>query len=245
MPTLSVSDLVLSFGDTPVLKGVEFEVSEGETVGIIGPNGSGKTTIFNCIGGFLLPKSGSFVFAGTDISKLPPHERAKLGLARVFQNFGVFKEMTVVENIITALESKQSGITFPWSSAYKNNYQHALTILADIKLQDKAKDKAGALSGGQMRLLEIARAMAFGASIFMLDEPTAGVSPKMKGHVQEQLVKLKKQGKTVLIIEHDMSFIQQLCDRILVINEGRVVLDGSPEEIRNDPQLAEIYFGKG
>lgn len=240
---LAISNLRFSLGRTQILNGVNFSVGAGERVGIIGPNGSGKTTLFNCISGFNVPTAGNISFRETDITNIDPHLRASLGLGRVFQNPGVFKEMTLLENLITALESKQGGIAFPWSKRTKENRKRSLDFLRMVRLEGKANEKAGSLSGGQMRLLEIVRAISSEAELFLLDEPTAGVSPKMKGEVEELLKKLQGMNKTILIIEHDLSFIQKLCDRIIVLDQGKVVLDGTPEMVRRDPSLQEIYFG--
>lgn len=240
---LSVSDLFFQIGDMKILNGVSFTVRPGERLGIIGPNGSGKTTLFNCLSGFHFPSSGRIDFKDANITRLPPHKRADLGLGRVFQNFGVFKEMTLRENIITALESKQPPILFPWTKRYRENAKLASTYLSEIGLTNLEEKKAGSLSGGQMRLLEIIRAVAYGAELFLLDEPTAGVSPKMKGEVERILKKLQELNKTVMIIEHDINFIQKLCDRIIVLDVGKIVLDDTPEQVRNNRLLQEIYFG--
>jgi branched-chain amino acid transport system ATP-binding protein len=240
---LSISNLRFSLGRTPILNGVEFSIAAGERVGMIGPNGSGKTTLFNCISGFNIPNHGSISFKNQELTALEPYQRSALGLGRVFQNPGIFKEMSLVENLVTAFESKQRGVAFPWSKVTKRNREKGLEFLSMVKLEKKAEEKAGSLSGGQMRLLEIVRAIASEADLFLLDEPTAGVSPKMKGEVEELLKKLQEMKKTILIIEHDLNFIQKLCDRIIVLDQGRVVLDGTPEVVRKDTALQEIYFG--
>ena len=242
---LEVNDLYFRIGETKILNGISFKITKGETVGIIGPNGSGKTTLFNCISGFNFPQKGSVVFRGQTVTKVAPHYRAKLGLGRVFQNFGVFKEMTVQDNILTALESRNSiwASFFPWSKAHRQNLKTVLEYLGEVGIEDKLNDKAGSLSGGQMRLLEIIRTLAFGADLFLLDEPTAGVSPKMKDDVAALIRKLQKLEKTVLVIEHDINFIQKFCDRIIVLDVGRVVMDDEPEKVRNDKKLQDIYFG--
>lgn len=242
---LLLEEIVFSISRFRILNHVTFSVKEGETVGMIGPNGSGKTTIFNCISGFNWPERGKILFKDTDITKSAPHERAALGLGRVFQNSGVFREMTVLENIIVALEGRQplSQTFFPWSSQNRKNREHALELLAETGLETRAKDKASSLSGGQLRLLEIVRTLAFGADLFLLDEPTAGVSPRMKEEVSKLIFKLKSLKKTVLIIEHDINFIQEFCERILVLDVGKVVMDDSPQNIRGNPLLHEIYFG--
>lgn len=240
---LTITNLRLKIGEMRILNGVNFSVAPGEKLGIIGPNGSGKTTLFNCISGFNIAQTGKIVFRNRDITHLAPSKRAGLGIGRVFQNFGIFREMTVMENIQLALEANHRSVIFPWSKRNRQNKEKSLEFLATVGLDNRADEKAGSLSGGQMRLLEITRAIAFGAELFLLDEPTAGVSPKMKVQIEHSLKKLHDLNKTVLIIEHDINFIQQLCDRIIVLDLGRVMLDGSSEEVRNDPRLQEIYFG--
>ena len=242
---LSVNNLKLQIGQIQILNGIDLQVREGETVGIIGPNGSGKTTLFNALSGFSMASSGSIFFREAEITFKPPFVRAALGLGRVFQNFGIFKEMTVLENVLTALEGRASAWSglCPWSSATKAYRKKALELLRQVGLESKANSKASSLSGGQMRLLEIVRTLAYGAELFLLDEPTAGVSPKMKGDVANLIVKLQSLGKTVLIIEHDLNFIQMFCQRIVVLDQGKVVLDDTPEKVRGSVLLQEIYFG--
>lgn len=242
---LKVENLELSLSEVSILKGTSFSISAGETVGIIGPNGSGKTTLFNCISGFHQPDKGSVILEDKDITLMPPHKRARLGIGRVFQNSGVFKEMTVLENLITALESSQDlkKIISPFSPQHKANRDRAREFLKEINLESKAKSKASSLSGGQMRLLEIIRTLACDAKVLLLDEPTAGVSPKMKGDVAALIKRLKAAKKTVLVIEHDINFIQKFCDRIIVLDSGQVVLDDTPQGVRSNDKLKEIYFG--
>ncbi len=244
---LEISDIFVSFQDTKVLNGISCSVSNGETVGVIGPNGSGKTTFFNCVSGFAPCDRGTITLRGERIEHLEPHLRAQRGLGRVFQNFGIFREMSLLENIQLALESRRdtSPGFLPWSKRTRDILEKSMTYLKEVGLEGKAKNKAGTLSGGQMRLLEIVRTVALGADLFLLDEPTAGVSPRMKEDIVRTIKKLQELGKTVLIIEHDITFIQKFCDRIVVLEEGRVVLDDSPERVRNDDRLQEIYFGRG
>jgi branched-chain amino acid transport system ATP-binding protein len=175
------------------------------------------------------------------------HLRARKGLARVFQNFGIFRDCTLRENMLIALESSTPlwRSVFPWGSTLKKNIDASEIFLKQIGLEAQADKKASSLSGGQMRLLEIARALAFGAELLLLDEPTAGVSPKMKGQVAELLKKVQASGKSIVVIEHDINFIQSFCSRILVLDGGKVVLDDTPEIVKASPLLAEIYFGSG
>ena len=240
---LTVHDLHFRISDSSILNGIDLSVSKGERVGIIGPNGSGKTTLFNCLSGFNIPSKGRVEFKGKDITSLSPAVRARSGLGRLFQNFGIFREMTVLENILVALEAKERRSFFPWSSGLKERKERAHAFLCDVALDEKAHQKAGCLSGGQLRLLEITRLIAFGAELFLFDEPTAGVSPRMKGEIELALRALQSREVTVLIIEHDINFIQRLCDRVVVLDSGRVMIDGTPESVRANPQLQEIYFG--
>ena len=238
---LELNSLHFSIGGSSILNGISFKVRKGETLGIIGPNGSGKTTLFNCLSGFHFPSAGKIFFGDREVTDLNPHLRAMLGIGRVFQNFGIFKEMTVAENILTALESRARKC-----KNFENNDKHGETIsyLKMAGLDGKAKDKAGTLSGGQMRLLEMIRTLAFGADLFLLDEPTAGVSPKMKEQVAALIRTLQERVCTIMIIEHDINFIQKFCDRIVVLDLGKVVLDDTPEQVRQNPLLHQIYFGK-
>ena len=244
---LDVTDLKFAIGETEILNGITMSVADGETVGLIGPNGSGKTTLFNCISGFNFAQQGNIKYRGADITSTAPHLRSRAGLGRVFQNFGIFREMTVLENMITALEGRQNfwKSCLPWSSATKINKKMAMEFLAEAGLQAKANNKAGSLSGGQLRLLEIVRTLAFGADLFLLDEPTAGVSPKMKDEVSKLICHVQSLGKSVLVIEHDINFIQKFCHRIVVLDSGKVVLDDTPDKVRQNERLKEIYFGNG
>ena len=244
---LNIRNVQFSISQSSILNGVNLEVSAGETLGIIGPNGSGKTTLFNTISGFHRPQTGQIIFKEKDVTSLRPFQRAQLGLGRVFQNFGIFREMTVLENVITAMEGKQSLLQSlnPWNSDSKKMRERAMAYLEEVKLNGKASAKAGSLSGGQMRLLEIIRTLAFGAELFLLDEPTAGVSPKMKDEVAELIQALQAQKKTVLIIEHDINFIRKFCDRIAVLDMGKVILNDRPEIVSQSETLQEIYFGTG
>lgn len=239
MPFLSVSQLSLTLNNQQILKNVTFHVEQGEVIGLIGPNGSGKTTLFNVLSGFLKPTSGYVRFRDADIMAVSPAQRARLGIGRVFQNFGIFREMTLEENVLVAFEAlpkEQRMLLGPLKDAVKGT-------LDMVGLSHHAKKKAGSLSGGQMRLLEIARTLKSGKELFLLDEPTAGVSPKMTRQVAGLIEELKQEGKTVLIIEHDLPFISQICDRVLVLDVGEIVLSGAPREIKHDKKLQEIYFG--
>tara|TARA_Y100000310_G_scaffold113574_1_gene112033 strand:+ start:1079 stop:1813 length:735 start_codon:yes stop_codon:yes gene_type:complete len=239
MPILSLNSISLTIQDHKILQDISFDVEEGEIIGLIGPNGSGKTTLFNVLSGFLKQTQGSISYKDQDISHLIPSKRAQLGIGRVFQHFGIFREMTLEENVRVALE------------AMPREQRKALGDLDEIvkatlemaTLTEHAKKKAGSLSGGQMRLLEITRTLKSGNELFLLDEPTAGVSPKMTHQVSDAIAALKEEGKTVLIIEHDLPFISKICDRVVVLDVGKVVLKGEPDSVRQSKELQEVYFG--
>jgi branched-chain amino acid transport system ATP-binding protein len=182
---------------------------------------------------------------GEEITALEPYERARRGIGRVFQNSGVFREMTVLENMLTAIESREGlwGSVLPWSGRLRRYEEEARQALGDVGLAGHAHKRASSLSGGQLRLLEISRTLAVGAEVLLLDEPTAGVAPILKGELAALLAVLKNRGKTVLIIEHDMNFIEKIADRVAVFNLGNVVLEGSVAEVQRAPLLQEIYFG--
>jgi len=240
MPSLlSLHSVSLTIQNHRILQGVSFDVAEGEIVGLIGPNGSGKTTLFNVISGFLQGTGGQIRYRGEDLAPLPPSARARMGIGRVFQNFGIFREMTLEENILVALEA----LPREERTRMGDLRDAAREAIALVGLQAFAKKKAGSLSGGQMRLLEIARTFKAGKDLFLLDEPTAGVSPKMTSQVSALIKELQSAGKTILVIEHDLPFIGRICDRVVVLDVGKVVLQGKPGEVKESKELREIYFG--
>jgi len=239
MPLLSLKDLSLTIDEHQILQGISFDVEEGQIIGLIGPNGSGKTTLFNVISGFLKSSGGSITLGGEEISNLSPSQRAKRGIGRVFQNFGIFRDMTLEENILVALEA----LPRQQRKDLGDLKEVVAGTLDMVGLSDAGKKKAGSLSGGQMRLLEIARTLKAGKDLFLLDEPTAGVSPKMTGQVADIIKELKSNRKTVLIIEHDLPFIASICDEVVVLDVGKVVLQGTPAEVKESKELKEIYFG--
>lgn len=244
---LEASCVEARLGGTQILKGASLSVRAGECLGVIGPNGSGKTTFFNALSGFVRLEAGSIRLRGAEISQFEPYLRARRGIGRVFQNSGVFREMTVLENMLTAIESREGLLrsVLPWSKERGRYEAEALSTLKEVGLGGHAQKRASSLSGGQLRLLEISRTLAVGAEVLLLDEPTAGVAPILKGELASLLARLKSRGKTVLIIEHDMNFIERIADRVAVFDLGKVVLEGGVAEVQRNPLLQEIYFGAG
>jgi len=236
---LRVENLSKHFKGVVAVDGVSFSVKKGELLGIIGPNGAGKTTLFNLITGFLKPSKGRIYFKDKDITKLKPHERVKLGIARTFQLIRPFKNFTVLENVIVAaLISKKHG------KLDTNEVDFACEVLELVGLEDKKDVKAGNLPHGEMRRLEIARALATKPELLLLDEPFSGLSGEEIASLQNVISDLHAQGLTIILIEHVLKACMSLSERIVVLNYGKIIAEGSPEEICADQRVIEAYLGK-
>ena len=244
---LSLENLDVKVGDRTILHDISFDVNAGEVVGIIGPNGCGKTTLLNAVSGFLPVDSGTISVNGIDVMNLPAHDRVKLGIARGFQHVGVFREMTAEENIIMAVERAEK---YPWwwmlSAEWRKKMSRVVdTALEEVNLLPHKKSLAGVLSGGELRLLELARLKINPGNLLLIDEPTAGVAPILRDNLSKMVRKFSKEhGRTVIIVEHDLRFLFNLAERIIVLVEGQKYLEGTPEEIRRDERLQKIYFGE-
>jgi len=242
---LSLKDVTKNFGETQIIRGVTLDINEGEKHAIIGPNGAGKSTLFHLISGLLNVSSGSIVFKNQSIENKEPFEVARLGLARSFQVTNIFPRMNVFENIRCALL---------WSSGYKYSFWHLLgredelnekarSTLDQIGLLDKAQFPAGELAYAQQRALELGIAIAGGAELVMLDEPVAGMSHSEAEKVVE-LIRKVTAGKTLIMVEHDMSIVFDVADRISVLVYGEIIASDTPENIRSNPEVQEAYLGK-
>lgn len=227
---LTIHDLHKSFGGLKAIDACTLNVKRGSITGLIGPNGAGKTTVFNLITGLAKPDSGTVHFEDKNITKWPTYKRARRGLTRTFQMIRIFPDLTALDNILVALKS--------------NSTQEAMKLLATVGLEDKANHFAGQLSYGQQKLLEILRAAAINPTLLLLDEPAAGINRTALKVITELILRFQKQGKTILIIEHDMNFIMQLCEKVIVMDFGRVIAEGTSSEIQKNPKVLEAYLGK-
>ncbi|MBI4771035.1 MAG: ABC transporter ATP-binding protein [Chloroflexi bacterium] len=232
------------FGGLAALAGVTLEVVAGERRAIIGPNGAGKTTLFNLLSGELHPTRGRIFLDDREVTRLPVHERANLGLARTFQRNNLFLELTTFENVRLAAQHRRrvASRLFRPTDSYPGVAEEAGALLAQVGLSEEGRLPAHALSYGQQRALEMALALGTHPNVLLLDEPTAGMSPAETAGMVE-LIQALPASLTLLIVEHDMDVIFTLADRITVLHYGLVISDGTPEEVRADPTVQEIYLG--
>lgn len=254
MQILSTNNLTQKFGGIVAIDDVSIQVNTNEKIGIIGPNGAGKTTLFNCLTGFYTPTSGSIYYHKEHdilMNKLRVDQITHLGFARTFQNIRLFKDLTLLDNIKISMNnttkySKLDAI-FKTRNFYREEimiHEKALQFLDLTDLLDKKDFKASALSYGEQRRLEIARALATGAQVLFLDEPAAGMNPQET----EDLIAFidlihQKFDLTIILIEHDMNLVMTVCDRLYVLNYGKLIAEGTPDEIKNNPSVIEAYLG--
>jgi len=242
---LQVENIAKSFGPVQAVRGVSFEVNRGEVLGVIGPNGCGKTTLFNCVLGQIKPDAGRVILKGTDVSGWQPSSLAKVGLGRTFQLLQVFHSMTVRENLLAAAQPHRGGLAKQLfmrpDLGLKADVERMIT---DFRLGHLADTPAGLLSYGQQKLLDIAMALMGKPDVVMLDEPAGGVNLSMLADVRDRLVELNKtRGTTLVVIEHNMEFIFEVAHRILVLAEGQVLTSGTPGQIQSDSKVIEAYLG--
>ena len=251
-PVLETKKLGITFGGLKAVQDFNIQIYQGELVGLIGPNGAGKTTVFNMLTGVYVPTEGTVLLNGVPLNGKKPHQFVAAGVARTFQNIRLFKQMTVIENVKTAftkdIQYNMLDATFrtpKFWKAEKEMTEKAMDLLAICHLEDKADVIAANLSYGQQRKLEIARALATNMKVLLLDEPAAGMNPTETAELLECINTIRDRfGVAILLIEHDMALVMNVCERIQVIDYGQTIASGLPEQIANNPKVIAAYLGE-
>lgn len=251
-PLLQVTNLRKMFLGLAAVDGISFEVARGSVTGLIGPNGSGKSTMIDCISGFQRANLGDVVLDNRNISRLSPHQVARAGLIRTFQNVRVYDELTLADNLLLAHQEQGRGLRWrdvllhPRRVSERDALalERSVELLRLVGLTHHLSSPAGILSYGQKKLLALASSLMSKPKLVVLDEPLAGVNPTVIRHIEEVICALNREGETFLIVEHNMDFIMNRCDRVIVMNAGRKLAEGDPEIIRKDARVLDAYLGK-
>ncbi len=250
MSALSVEDLGITFGGLKAVDAVSFAANRGEVTSIIGPNGAGKTTLFNMITGLYRPSHGRVLIEGRDVTGEPPHKRAALGMARTFQNLQIFARMSVLDNVMAGRHLKERGSVFsdlfglPATRARNHDSARAAhAALFEVGLHGYTHRPAGDLAYGQLKRLEIARALMMEAPLLLLDEPAAGCNAVETREIDDLIARIADQGTAVLLIEHDMRMVMRISAHIVVLDRGRKIAEGTPEVVRNTEEVIAAYLG--
>lgn len=251
MALLNVDHITMCFGGLTAVDSFELKLEKGEILGLIGPNGAGKTTVFNMVTGIYTPTYNNIYFEDKDITGERPDKIAKKGIARTFQNIRLLKNLSVIDNVMigTHLHIKSGVFSAIFRTpAYKNEekdlYRKSMELLERVELKEYAGEKAGNLPYGKQRKLEIARALATEPQLLLLDEPAAGMNPHESKELVEFIRQIKKEfNVTVFLIEHDMKVVMEICERIVVLDYGKTIAKGKPEDIKNNPEVIRAYLG--
>lgn len=248
-PILIADHITRTFGGLTAVNVAHLEVQRGSITALIGPNGAGKTTFFNLLTGYDSPNSGTWSFNGLALNGVPPHKVARLGMVRTFQLTKALYRLTVLENMALGARGQKGESVFVsifpwlWRAQEEEVQKKAISILTNFKLIDKKDDFAAALSGGQRKLLEMARALMVEPEMVMLDEPMAGVNPALKQSLLEHIKELRNEGKTVLFVEHDMDMVREISDWVVVMSQGEVIAEGTPASVMKNEHVIEAYLG--
>lgn len=248
-PIVVGDDITRTFGGLKAVDVEHIEIQRGVITALIGPNGAGKTTLFNLLTGFDVPDSGSWSFNGTPLAKVPAYKVARLGMVRTFQLTKVLAKLTVIENMRLGSTGQLGEKFFPaifktlWRGQEDEITERADELLVRFKLDAKREDFAGSLSGGQRKLLEMARALMVDPELIMLDEPMAGVNPALKQSLLGHVKSLRDEGRTVLFVEHDMDMVRDISDWVIVMAQGQIVAEGTPEAVMADQRVIDAYLG--
>jgi branched-chain amino acid transport system ATP-binding protein len=248
-PILVADKIMRQFGGLTAVNVDHVEIQRGSITALIGPNGAGKTTFFNLLTGYDAPNSGTWSFNGLPLNGIPPHKVARLGMVRTFQLTKALYRLTVIENMALGARGQKGESVlksvFPWiwRAQEAEIREKATAILKNFKLIEKQDDFAAALSGGQRKLLEMARALMVEPEMVMLDEPMAGVNPALKQSLLEHIKELRTQGKTVLFVEHDMDMVHEISDWVIVMAQGEIIAEGTPASVMGNQQVIEAYLG--
>lgn len=243
---MRIEGLKMYFGGLKAIDGFDLTINKNETLGIIGPNGAGKTTLFNAICGVYKPTDGKVIFEGQEVQGTPAHEMAKKGIARTFQISKPLQGLTIFDNVVAAAGVHEyTGIRSYFRKSHTAEVEdRAETVIREVGLADVANKKASDVSLGYLRRLEIARALVTEPKLIMLDEPCAGLSNFAINEITELIMKLKAQGQSIVLIEHNLPITMKVCDRITVLSYGKKIAEGTPDVVKNDKQVIEAYLGE-
>lgn len=247
---LQVDHIAVAFGGVHAVDDLSFNVPDGSITGLIGPNGAGKSTALKLIGGEVLPDSGTIMFDGVDVTRQPPHRRARAGLIRTFQLGGEFARLTVLENLLMGVHGMRGATLWGalagrrwWGTAQDEEVRRARDILASLDLLGKQDLYAGELSGGQRKLMEIGRALMSRPRMLLMDEPMAGVNRSMARRIESALTELRGEGLTMVIVEHELGTVERLCDQVVVMSNGRRIAEGDMGGLRSRQEVLNAYLG--